>query len=107
MGERVLVDLRAVGIRGKLEVLEGPAYRAKIGRGRKGFEGNRTIVQNIDPRAGGAAASIRVYAVCESPSSFVCEPQIENLWKNYLESVDPEVRNEAVARFSTSWSRTT
>jgi peptide/nickel transport system substrate-binding protein len=98
MGERILVDLRAVGIRGKLEVLEGPAFRAKMGRGRKGYQGNRTIVQNIDPRPGGASASIRVFAVCGSPSSFICEPQIEDLWKKYQSSVDAEVRDEAVRK---------
>ena len=96
MGERILVDLRAVGIRGKLEVLEGPAFRAKMVRGRKGYQGNRTIVQNIDPRAGGAAASIAVFAVCDSPSSFICEPRVESLWKKYQASIDAEVRNEAV-----------
>lgn len=96
MGERVLVDLRAVGIRGKLEVLEGPGFRAKMGRGRKGFQGNRTIVQNVDPRPGGAAASIRVFAVCGSKSSFVCEPEIEQLWKKHETSTDPEVRKEAL-----------
>jgi len=98
MGERILVDLRAVGIRGKLEVLEGPAFRAKMGRGRKGFQGNRTLVQNIDPRPGGAAASIRVFAVCGSPSSFICEPQIEDLWKKHEASVDPEIRNEVLRK---------
>ena len=76
-----LTDLRAVGIRGKLEVLEGPAFRAKIGQGRKGYPGQPTIVQNIDPRPGGAAANIGVYAVCGGSASFVCEPQIESLWK--------------------------
>ena len=59
MGERILTDLRAVGIRGKLQSLEGPAFRAKIGQGRKGFPGNRTIVQNIDPRAGGCQGQHR------------------------------------------------
>jgi peptide/nickel transport system substrate-binding protein len=98
MAERILVDLRAVGIRGKLEVLEGPAFRAKMGRGRKGYQGNRTIVQNIDPRPGGAAASIRVFAVCGSPSSFICDPAIENLWKKYEGSIDAEVRDEALRK---------
>jgi len=98
MGERILVDLRAVGIRGKLEVLEGPAFRAKMGRGRKGYQGNRTIIQNIDPRPGGAAASIRVFATCGSPSSFICEPEIETLWKKHESSVDPEVRNETLRK---------
>ena len=98
MGERVLVDLRAVGIRGKLEVLEGPAFRAKMGRGRSGYPGNKTIVQNIDPRPGGAAASIRVFAVCGSKSSFICEPEIEKLWKKREASVDPEIRNEVLEK---------
>jgi peptide/nickel transport system substrate-binding protein len=98
MGERVLVDLRAVGIRGKLEVLEGPAFRAKMGRGRKGYPGNKTIVQNVDPRPGGAAASVRVFAVCGSPASFLCEPQIEELWKKHETSTDPEVRDEALSK---------
>jgi peptide/nickel transport system substrate-binding protein len=98
MGERVLVDLRAVGIRGKLEVLEGPAFRAKMGRGRKAFQGNRTLVQNIDPRPGGAAASIAVFAVCGSPASFICEPEVEKLWKNYQTSIDAEVRDDMIRK---------
>ena len=59
MGERILTDLRAVGIRGKLQSLEGPAFRAKIGQGRKGFPGNRTIVQKYRPSAGGCQGQCR------------------------------------------------
>jgi ABC-type transport system substrate-binding protein len=77
MAERIITDLRAVGIRGKLEVLEGPAARAKISQGRKGYPGNKTIVQNVDPRPGGAATNIGVYAVCAGSAPFICEPQIE------------------------------
>jgi peptide/nickel transport system substrate-binding protein len=96
MGQRILADLRAVGIRGKLEVLEGPAFRAKVGQGRKGFPGNKTIVQNIDPRPGGAQANISVYAVCGGAASFVCEPQIEQLWKKHEASLDGEAREDLV-----------
>jgi len=96
MGERILTDLRAVGIRGKVQVMEGPAFRAKIGQGRKGYPGNKTIVQNIDPRSGGAKANLGVYAVCGSPSSFVCEPQIEALWTKHQASVDPLERERLV-----------
>ena len=96
MGERILTDLRAVGIRGKLQSLEGPAFRAKVGQGRKGFPGNRTIVQNIDPRPGGAKANIGVYAVCGSPSSIVCEPQIEELWAKHEASTKPEERDRLI-----------
>ena len=91
MGERILTDLRAVGIRGKLQSLEGPAFRAKIGQGRKGFPGNRTIVQNIDPRPGvprptsastpSAAAHPPLSA---SRTSRNCGPDIKppRTWKN-------------------------
>jgi peptide/nickel transport system substrate-binding protein len=96
MGERILTDLRAVGIRGKLQVLEGPAFRSKIGQGRKGYTGNRTIVQNIDPRPGGAKSNIGVYAVCGSPSSFICEPPIEALWAKHQASIDLDEREQLV-----------
>jgi peptide/nickel transport system substrate-binding protein len=96
MGERILTDLRAIGVRGKLQSLEGPAFRAKVAQGRKGYPGNRTIMQNIDPRPGGAKANIGVYAVCGSPSSFVCEPQIEELWTKHQASTRPEERDRLI-----------
>ncbi|PYN81053.1 MAG: hypothetical protein DMD96_10400 [Candidatus Rokuibacteriota bacterium] len=96
MGERILTDLRAIGLRGKMQTLEGPAFRAKIGQGRKGFPGNRTIAQNIDPRAGGAKANVAVYAVCGSSASFVCEPQIEALWTKHQASLDQQERERLI-----------
>jgi peptide/nickel transport system substrate-binding protein len=96
MGERILTDLRAVGIRGKLQSLEGPAFRAKMNQGRKGFPGNKTIVQNIDPRPGGAKATVGVYAVCGSPASVVCEPQIEELWAKHEASKNPDERDRFI-----------
>jgi ABC-type transport system substrate-binding protein len=88
----VVTDLRAVGVRGKVQVLEGPAFRAMLGQGRKGFKGNRTIVKNIGPRPGGAKDSIGVYAVCGAPASFVCEPHLEELWAKHQASINPDER---------------
>jgi peptide/nickel transport system substrate-binding protein len=96
MGERILTDLRAVGIRGKLQVLEGPGFRAKMAQGRKGYPGNRTIVQNVGPRPGGAKAEIGVYAVCGGSASFVCEPPIEKLWAKHQASVDLGERDRLI-----------
>jgi peptide/nickel transport system substrate-binding protein len=96
MGERIMNDLRAIGIRGKMQTLEGPAFRAKVGGGRKSYPGNRNVVQNIDPRAGGSKANIAVYAVCDSPSSFICDPQIEALWKKHQASLDLAERERLV-----------
>jgi peptide/nickel transport system substrate-binding protein len=96
MGERIVTDLRAVGMRGKMQVLEGPAFRAQIAQGRKGYPGNRTVVQNIDARPGGAKAIIGVYAVCNSPSSLLCEPQIEERWAKHQASTDLAERERLV-----------
>jgi peptide/nickel transport system substrate-binding protein len=96
MGERILTDLRAVGMRGKLQVLEGPAFRAQVAQGRKGYPGNRTILQNIDARPGGAKATIGVFAVCGSPASFICEPQIEERWAKHQPSRDLAERDRLV-----------
>jgi peptide/nickel transport system substrate-binding protein len=96
MGERVLTDLGAVGIRGKLQVLEGPGFFAKIADGRKGYPSNRTIVQYIDPRPGGAKANIGAYAVCGGPASFICEPQIEELWSRHQASIDLDERDRLI-----------
>jgi peptide/nickel transport system substrate-binding protein len=96
MGERILTDLRAVGIRGKMQMLDAPVYMSQASQGRKGFQGNRTIVQTIDPRPGGAQASIGLYAVCGGAASFICEPQIEALWAQHQASIDLAERERLV-----------
>jgi peptide/nickel transport system substrate-binding protein len=96
MGERVVTDLGAVGIRGKIQVLEGPAYQAKLGQGRKGYQGNRTIVQAISARPGGAKDTIGVFAVCGASASFVCEPQITDLWAKHQASTDLGERDRLI-----------
>jgi peptide/nickel transport system substrate-binding protein len=95
-GERILTDLRAIGIRAKLQTLEGPVFRSKTGQGRKGYEGNRTIVLNIGPRPGGAKDSIGVYAICDSATSFICDATIEERWKRHEASVDPTERDRLI-----------
>jgi peptide/nickel transport system substrate-binding protein len=93
MAERVLTDLRAVGLRSKVQMIDAPAYMAQTSKGRKGFPGNRTIVQRIDPRPGGAKALIRLYAVCGGEASYICEPKIDALWAKHEASVDPAERD--------------
>ena len=93
MGERILTDLRGVGIRGKLMTLEGPAFRSMIIRGRKGYQGNRTIVQNIDPRPG-VASGVGVFATCNASASFVCDERIDAAWAAYEKSVNPAEREQ-------------
>ena len=92
MAERVLNDLRAVGLRSKMQMIDAPAYMAQTSKGRKGFPGNRTIVQRIDPRPS-SQALIRLYAVCAGPASYICEPKIEALWARHEASIDPAERD--------------
>jgi ABC-type transport system substrate-binding protein len=88
--------LRAVGLRSKMQMIDAPAYMAQISQGRKSFAGNRTIVQSIDPRPGGAKASIRLYAVCGGPASFVCDPKIDALWARHEASIDVTERDRLI-----------
>jgi len=39
MAERILTDLRAVGMRSKMQMLDAPVYMAQTSKGRKGFPG--------------------------------------------------------------------
>ena len=96
MAERILTDLRAVGIRGKMQMLDAPVYMAQTSQGRKGYQGNRTMLQVIDPRPGGAKAPIGVYAVCGGSASFICEPQIETLWAKHQASIDLAERDRLI-----------
>ena len=93
MAERILTDLRAAGLRSKMQMLDAPAYMAQTSKGRKGFPGNRTIVQRIDPRPGGAKALVRLYAVCGGPASYICEPKIDALWAKHEASIDVAERD--------------
>jgi ABC-type transport system substrate-binding protein len=79
-----------------LQVLEGPAYRAKLGQGRQGYPGNRTILQIIGSRPGGAKDTVSVYAVCGGSASFVCEPKIEALWAKHQGSTDLDERDRLI-----------
>jgi ABC-type transport system substrate-binding protein len=83
-------------MRGKMQMLDAPAYMAQASQGRKGYPGNRTMVQTIDPRPGGAKASIGLYAVCAGSASFICEPQIEELWAKHQASIDLAERERLV-----------
>jgi len=92
-GERFLANLAAIGIRGPLQVLEGPQYFATIGRGRNGIESKSTIVMVADSISGPAAMMAQKYGLCDAPTSFICDPEIEKMWKDYSASLDPAERD--------------
>jgi peptide/nickel transport system substrate-binding protein len=92
MGERILADLAAVGIRGSLQTYDGPQYRGKRSKGRKGYESKAVILKSIALTPGAAAAAIRLFATCKASASFICDDRIEALWTQYNASTDPEAR---------------
>jgi peptide/nickel transport system substrate-binding protein len=94
MGERILADLAAVGIRGSLQTYDGPQYRGKRSRGRQGYDSKATILKSIAMTPGVAASAIRLFATCTSSASFICDERIEEQWKRYNASPDPEQRKE-------------
>ena len=94
MGERLLSDLAAVGIRGSLQTYDGPQYRGKRSRGRKGYDSKATILKSIAMTPGVAASAIRLFATCDSSASFICDERIEEKWKAYEASTDPVARTK-------------
>ncbi len=94
MGERLLADLAAVGIRGSLQTYDGPQYRGKRSRGRKGYDSKATILKSIAMTPGVAASAIRLFATCASGASFICDERIEAKWKQYNASTNPEERKQ-------------
>jgi peptide/nickel transport system substrate-binding protein len=88
MAERAVTDLTAVGIRVKVMVQEQAKFQSRMGSGRKGWEGNKTIIHEIVVQPGDAAAEIELMVTCNSPASFVCDPAIEERWARYRASLD-------------------
>lgn len=93
-GERFLESIAAIGIHGSLKVVDAPQYFATVGRGRKGFQSKSTILMFADQVAGPASMMTSKYALCSSPVSFICEPKIEALWKDYNATLDIAKRRE-------------
>ncbi len=81
--ERVANDLRAVGIRTSLQIMDMPRYLATRAQGRKAIKSKSTILMMAEQVPGPAAMMIEKFALCAAPGSFACDSQIEALWKKY------------------------
>jgi len=93
-GERYLTDLAEIGISGPLTTMEGPAYRALRGQGSEGFDSNSTILVSISGVPGLASHTMRIFAKCDSPSVFICVPELEALWEKYEAATDWDNKNQ-------------
>ena len=92
--ERIVTDLKAIGISGSVIVMEGPGHLAKLSKGSKSWPGGKTIVESISNNPGNAANFISRFAICDGFQSFVCHPEIDALWAQYQASIEPDERTQ-------------
>ena len=88
-GERVVSQLRAVGIRTQLNTLERATFYERQAPGpnrQKGFQ------MPLSGSPGDAAARIRESATCKGTFSSICDPEIEKRMTAYDESTDTKAR---------------
>jgi len=97
---RVMEQLRAIGIKSQMNVMERPVYYQKLlqgkpkdGYGHKGFPG-RQIVMAISVIAGDASTYIDNWVRCGGSYSFICDQRIDALWQRYLASRDLQERED-------------
>lgn len=97
---RVMEQLRAIGVKSQMNVMERPVYYQKLlqgkpkdGYGHKGFPG-RQIVMAISVIAGDASTYIDNWVRCGGSYSFICDRRIDALWQRYLASRDLQERED-------------
>jgi peptide/nickel transport system substrate-binding protein len=94
MGERMITQLREIGIRTKLATMERAAFLAKVGEGPDAFKG---IVLHASGAPGDAAGRVRSWATCNGSSSRTCVPEIDEKFAQYDRSVNPQERQKLIA----------
>ncbi len=101
---RVMEQLRAIGIKSQMNVMERPVYYQKLlegkrqeGYGHKGFPG-RQIVMSISVITGDASVYVDNWLRCGGSYSMVCDQRIEALWQRYVASLDLQERTDLVTQ---------
>ena len=92
-GERIIGQLRAIGIKTQVQTMERAAFYDKLAPGpnrQKGF----LLVLSGGP--GDAASRLREHAVCNGAFSGLCMPEIDDRMKQYDNSTDPAQRKKLV-----------
>jgi len=102
LGLRIMEQLREIGIKGPMNVMERPVFMQKLlegkpkeGYGHKGFPG-RQIVKSISMIPGDASLYVDNWLRCGGTYSFVCDSRIEALWQRHQASLDPRERKDLV-----------
>ena len=101
MSERIVTDLAAVGISASVDAMDQPVFRGKQANTKDGWQGGKTIINEISVATGPASMEIAITATCDSPASQICEPYIEERWKKFQASLDPDERDQLLADIQT------
>jgi peptide/nickel transport system substrate-binding protein len=94
MGERIISQIREIGIRTKLNNMERGAFLAKLGEGPDAFKG---IILAASGTPGDAAGRVRGWAICNGVNSRTCVPEIDEKFAQYEKSVNPQERDKLMA----------
>jgi peptide/nickel transport system substrate-binding protein len=87
--ERVVSQLRPIGINTKVNIMERAAFYDALKPGPDRLKG---LIVQLSGSPGDAAARVREYAVCAGSFSGLCLPEIEEPMKKYEASVNPDER---------------
>lgn len=93
LGERVVGQLAAIGIRTKLNPMERAAFLEALTKGVDALPG---LILNLSSTPGDAASRVRSFATCEGASSRTCIPEVDAKFAEYEASTDPDERKRLI-----------
>ncbi len=100
LGERVIGQLREVGIKTKLQPMEPAAMLVKLGQGATAWPGTQMII-SIAYLPGNWYSYVKPWVTCKGVSSRTCVPEIEAWVEQYEKSVDVRERQEVAKKTQT------
>jgi len=89
--ERLASQLRTIGVKTQVNVLERGAFYEALAPGPNRVKG---FVMQLSGSPGDAAARVRENALCKGTFSSICMPEIEEPMKKYDSSTDPAERKK-------------
>ena len=103
LGERVISQIRRIGINAKLQTMERGTFFDRLAEGdtyqdRNDAWGSETQILLIATGTAGAfVARFNAYVGCEAASSRMCDPEVDAVVAQYEASVDPGEREQLAA----------
>ena len=103
LGERVIGQIRRIGINAKLQTMERGTFFDRLEQGdtyqerAEAWGGGTQILLVGTGTAGAFIARFKAYVGCEAFASRMCEPEIDEIIANYETSVDPAQREQLAA----------